>query len=72
MKPARLSPVERGATRTTKLLTAVDLITAIFAVGVTITSPLLVDALARATLDLTGWALGVHHRLAATLLEGFI
>lgn len=50
-----------------KLLTTVDLITAILAVRIPITSPLPVDALARATLDLTGWALEVYHWLAATL-----
>lgn len=50
----------------------IDLITTILAVRVPITSPFLMDALARATLDLAGRALGVYHRLAATLLEGLI
>lgn len=50
----------------------VDLITAILAVGIPVASPLLVDALARATLDLAGWAPGVDHWLAAALLQGLI
>lgn len=45
----------------------VDLIAAILAVRIPITSPLPVDALTGATLDLTGWALEVYHWLAATL-----
>lgn len=54
------------------LLTTVDLVAAILAVRISVTSPLLVDALARATLDLAGWALGVNCWLAATLLQGLI
>lgn len=50
----------------------VDLIATILAVRVAVASPLLVDTFAGATLDLTGRALGVDHRLAATLLQGFI
>lgn len=51
-----------------KLLTTVDLIAAVLAVRIPITSPLLVDALAGATLNLAGCALAVYHWLAATLL----
>ena len=54
------------------LLTTVDLVAAILAVRISITSPLLVDTLAGATLDLAGWALGVYRWLAATLLQGLI
>lgn len=77
MKPAKLSPVDpwegiEHATRMRTLRTTVDLIAAIPAVRVSVTPPLLVDALARATLDLTGWAPGVNHGLAATLLQGLI
>lgn len=77
MKPAKLSPVDpwkrtEHATLMRMLRTTVDLIAAIPAVRISVTSPLLVDALARATLDLAGWALGVHHWLAATLLQGLI
>lgn len=77
MKPAKLSPVDpwertEHATLMRTLRTTVDLIAAIPAVRISVTSPLLVDALARATLDLAGWALGVHHWLAATLLQGLI
>lgn len=55
-----------------KLLTTVDLIAAILTVGIPIAPPLLMDAFARAALDLAGWALGVDHWLAAALLEGLI
>lgn len=55
-----------------RLHTTVDLVAAIFAVGVPVTPPLLVDAFARAALGLTGRALGVHHWLAAALLQGLI
>lgn len=77
MKPVKLSPVHtwkrmEHAVLRRKLLTTVDLIATILAVRISITSPLLVDALARATLDLTGWALGVCHWLAATLLQGLV
>lgn len=51
---------------------AVDLVTAILAVRVPVTSPLLVNAFTGATLDLTGWALGVYHWLAAALFKGLI
>lgn len=73
MKPAKLSPVDtwkrnKYAILMRELLTTVDFIAAIFAVRIPITSPLLVDALAGATLDLAGRALGVYHWLAATLL----
>lgn len=71
MKPAKLSTVNTWITEYAllirKLLTTVDLIAAILAVRIPITSPFPVDALAGATLDLTGWALEVHHWLAATL-----
>lgn len=50
----------------------VDLITAVLAVRVPVTSPLLMDALARAALDFAGWTLGVYNWLAATLLQGLI
>lgn len=50
----------------------VNLVTAILAVRIPVTSPLFVDALARAALDLAGRALGVHHWLAATLLKGLV
>lgn len=50
----------------------VDLIAAILTVGIPIAPPLLMDAFARAALDLAGWALGVDHWLAAALLEGLI
>lgn len=73
MKPARWSPVDPWkrtdrAVQIRKLLTTVDLIAAVLAVRIPITSPLLVDALAGATLDLAGCALAVYHWLAATLL----
>lgn len=76
MKPAKLSAV--GTWKRSKhailimLRTTVDLIAAILAVRISVTSPLLVDALAGATLDLTGWALGVYDWLAATLLQGLV
>lgn len=77
MKPAKESLVDtwertERATLIGKLLTTVDLIAAILAIRIPVTSPLLVDALARAALDLAGWALGVDHWLAAALLEGLI
>lgn len=77
MKPAKASLVDtwertERAVLTGKLLTTVDLIAAILAVRIPVTSPLLVDALAGAALDLAGWALGVDHWLAAALLEGLI
>lgn len=55
-----------GARRT------VDLVTAVFAVGVPVAAPLLVDALAGAALGLAGRALGVHHGLAAALLQRLV
>lgn len=50
----------------------VDLIAAVLAVRIPVTAPLLVDALARAALDLAACALAVYHWLAATLLQGLI
>lgn len=55
-----------------RLLTTVDLVTAVFAVGVPVAAPLLVDALAGAALGLAGRALGVHHGLAAALLQRLV
>ena len=77
MRPAKASLVDtwertERAILIGKLLTTVDLIAAILAIRIPVTSPLLVDALAGAALDLAGWALGVDHWLAATLLEGLI
>lgn len=62
---ARSGPLRR-------LLTTVDLVTAVFAVGVPVAAPLLVDALAGAALGLAGRALGVHHGLAAALLQRLV
>lgn len=50
----------------------VDLVAAVFAVGVSVTPPFFVNALARATLDLTGGTFGVYHRLTATLLKRLV
>lgn len=77
MKPAKMSLVDiwkttEHAVLIRQLLTTVDLITAILAVGIPVTSPLPMDALSWATLDLTGCALAVYHWLAATLLQGLV
>lgn len=45
--------------------TTVGLVAAVLAVGVSVAPPLLVDALARATLHLAGRALGRRRRVAA-------
>lgn len=58
--------------RNGKLLTTVDLIAAVLAVRVSVTPPFFVNALARATLDLTGGTFGMYHRLAATLLKRLV
>lgn len=51
---------------------AVDLIAAVLAVRVSVTPPFFVNALARATLDLTGRTFGMYHRLTATLLKRLV
>lgn len=51
---------------------AIDLIAAILAVRVPVTPPFFVNALARATLDLTGGTFGMYHRLTAALLERLV
>lgn len=71
MKPARWSPVKTWA-RTGKLLTAVDLVTAILAVRISVTPPFFVNALARAALDLAGRTFHMYHWLAATLFKRLI
>lgn len=50
----------------------VDLIAAVLAVRVSVTPPFFVNALARATLDLTGGTFGMYHWLTATLLKRLV
>lgn len=71
IKPAKWLPVGTWK-RTGKLLTTIDLIAAILAVRVSITPPFFVNALARATLDLTGGTFGMYDRLTATLLKRLV
>lgn len=71
IKPAKWLPVGKWK-RTGKLLTTIDLVAAVLAVGVSVTPPFFVNALARATLDLTGGTFGVYHRLTATLLKRLV
>lgn len=71
MKPVKGSPADAWK-RTGKLLTAVDLITAILAVRISIASPFFVNALARATLDLAGGTFGMYHWLTATLFKRLV
>lgn len=72
MSPADAWKTTEHAVRIRRLLTTVDLVTAVLAVGIPVTAPLPVDALSRATLDLAGCALAVGHWLAATLLQGLV
>lgn len=51
---------------------AVDLVTAVLAVGISVTPPFFVNAFARAALDLAGRTFRVHRGLTAALFERLV